>query len=60
MSCDICGRSSCAAWLHPLDEQSAFESVIEAFERARELREELILAQRRDAAAKEAEGGTDE
>ena len=41
MSCDICGRSSCAAWMHSLEEQERFENVIEAFDRARALRDQL-------------------
>lgn len=39
--CDICGRSSCANWMHSLEEQERYAKVIEAFEQARELREEL-------------------
>lgn len=37
--CDICGRNSCANWMHSEDEQKRFEKVIDAFDRARELRE---------------------
>lgn len=39
--CDICGSSSCANWMHSLEEQERYEKVIEAFEKARELREEV-------------------
>lgn len=38
MSCDICGRGSCANWMHSLEEQDEYAKVIEAFERARDLR----------------------
>jgi hypothetical protein len=38
MSCDICGRGSCCASFHSLDEQARYEKVIAAFDRARELR----------------------
>lgn len=41
MSCDICGRGSCASWMHPATEQEQFADVIEAFERARELRNKV-------------------
>jgi hypothetical protein len=41
MSCDICGRGSCANWLHSADEQRKYEKVIEAFDKARELRDEV-------------------
>lgn len=40
MSCDICGRGSCASWFHSGEEQQRFENVIELFDRARELRTE--------------------
>lgn len=36
--CDICERSSCSPAFHPLEEQERYENVIEAFDRARELR----------------------
>lgn len=36
--CDICGRASCSEAFHSLEEQTRFEKVIEAFDRARELR----------------------
>ena len=39
--CDICGRRSCANWMHSLEEQSRYEEVIEAFDRARALRQEV-------------------
>lgn len=42
MACDICGSSSCSVCFHSLEEQERFEKVIEAFEHARSLREELL------------------
>lgn len=39
--CDICGRRSCCPSFHSLEEQARFEKVIEAFDRARELRQKL-------------------
>lgn len=39
MSCDICGRGSCTPCFHSGDEQRRFEKVIEAFDKARELRQ---------------------
>jgi hypothetical protein len=42
MSCDICGRGFCAPSFHSLEEQERFEKVIELFDKARALREELI------------------
>lgn len=41
MSCDICGRGSCVPSFHSLEEQERYEKVIEAFDRARELRARL-------------------
>ena len=41
MSCDICGRGSCSESLHSLEEQERYEKVIEAFEKARELRAQV-------------------
>lgn len=38
MSCDICGRSSCTSSFHSMEEQECYEKIIEAFEKARELR----------------------
>lgn len=38
MSCDICGRGSCCPMFHSGEEQRRFEKVIEAFDRAREMR----------------------
>lgn len=38
MSCDICGRGNCTESFHSLEEQERYEKVIEAFEKARELR----------------------
>ena len=39
--CDICGRGSCANWMHSQEEQERYEKVIEAFDRARELRKQV-------------------
>lgn len=39
--CDICGRSSCCAAFHSPEEQDRYEKVIEAFDRARELRQQV-------------------
>lgn len=41
MSCDICGRGSCTPAFHSLDEQERYEKVIDAFDHARELREQV-------------------
>jgi transcription elongation factor Elf1 len=41
MSCDICGRTSCCVSFHSHEEQDRYSEVIEAFERARELRAEV-------------------
>jgi transcription elongation factor Elf1 len=41
MSCHICGRSSCASWMHSLEEQERYASAIELFEKAEELREKI-------------------
>ena len=41
MSCDICGKTSCCPSFHSIEEQNRFEKVIEAFERAREMRKNL-------------------
>lgn len=41
MSCDICGRGACANWMHSSEEQEAYEKVIDAFDRARALRDEV-------------------
>lgn len=41
MSCDICGRGSCANWFHSIDEQERYAKVIELFEKARELRADI-------------------
>lgn len=48
MSCDICGRSSCANWFHSLEEQERFEKVIEAFDKARELRDKVRTEELQD------------
>lgn len=45
MSCDICGRGACANWMHSADEQKRYEKVIDAFDRARELRDEVREAE---------------
>ena len=45
MSCDICGRGSCCNSFHSLEEQERFSAVIEAFEKARELRESIRNAE---------------
>ena len=39
--CDICGRGSCASWMHSSKEQKRYEKVIDAFEKARDLREQV-------------------
>lgn len=36
--CDICGRGACTESFHSLEEQERYAEVIEAFDRARELR----------------------
>lgn len=41
MACDICGRGSCTESFHSLEEQERYATVIEAFEKARELREKV-------------------
>jgi len=41
MVCDICGRTSCCPSFHCFEEQNRFEKVIEAFDRARELRKQM-------------------
>ncbi len=41
MSCAICGRGSCIPMFHSIEEQTEYEPVIEMFDRARELREEI-------------------
>lgn len=41
MSCDICGRSSCCVPFHSPEEQARYETVLEALEKARELREQI-------------------
>lgn len=53
MSCDICGRESCEPWFHCVEQQRRFEKVIEAFEKARQLRRKLN--EELDAEALEAE-----
>jgi transcription elongation factor Elf1 len=41
MSCDICGSSSCVSSFHSFEEQERYEKVIEAFDHARSLREQI-------------------
>jgi transcription elongation factor Elf1 len=41
MGCDICGRGSCTTAFHSIAEQERYEKVIEAFDHARELREQV-------------------
>ena len=41
MSCDICGRSSCANWMHSAEQIDRYSDVIEAVDKARELRKLL-------------------
>ena len=52
MACDICGRGSCASWMHSEEEQNKYEKVITLFEKARELRQEV-----RDAEEQEEDDG---
>ena len=39
--CDICGRGSCAAWMHSAEEQEKYSEAIDAFEKAREIRQRI-------------------
>ncbi len=39
--CDICGRPSCCESFHSLEEQERYEKVVDAFDSARELREQV-------------------
>ena len=41
MSCDICGRGNCCVSFHSLEEQNRYEKVIEAFDKARDLRQQI-------------------
>lgn len=41
MSCDICGRGSCTESFHSMEEQERYEKVIEAFNKARALRDKV-------------------
>lgn len=41
MSCHICGRGSCASWMHSIEEQERYAPAIELFEKAEELREKI-------------------
>ena len=41
MACDICGSGNCTESFHSLEEQERYEKVIEAFEKARELRAQV-------------------
>ena len=49
MACDICGRGSCADWFHSIEEQERYAEAIEAFERAREIRERIRSAEEAEA-----------
>lgn len=44
MSCKICGRSSCASWMHSAEQQAEWESVDGLSDQ--ELKSELIDARR--------------
>ena len=55
MSCDICGRGSCTTMFHSLEEQKRFEHVIEAFDRARAMRDKLNDELDEEAKAEESE-----
>jgi transcription elongation factor Elf1 len=59
MSCDICGRGSCEPCFHSFEEQDRYSYVIEAFDRARELRAKVRRELDEEAIAeeKEAENG---
>lgn len=39
--CDICGRGGCCNSFHSLEEQARYEKVIDAFDKARELRQQV-------------------
>lgn len=41
MSCHICGKNSCADWMHSIEEQERYAPAIELFEKAEELREKI-------------------
>ena len=41
MSCAICGRGGCTPSFHSLKEQDQYSEVIEAFDRARDLRDRV-------------------
>lgn len=53
MSCDICGKGACCVSFHSLDEQERYAKVIDAFEKARDMRikvrEDLDAAERDEA-----------
>ena len=51
MSCDICGSESCCSSFHSFEDQERFKKVIEAFDRAREMREKLNQALDEEAEA---------
>jgi hypothetical protein len=53
MSCDICGRGSCCPSFHSPADQKRFGDVVEAFEKARAMRQKVI--KQLDAEAREAE-----
>lgn len=50
MACDICGRGACSAWMHSAEEQERYAEAIEAFERAREIRDRIRAADDEDPA----------
>ena len=41
MSCDICGRGNCTPSFHSLEEQERYSDVIDAFDKARDLRDKI-------------------
>lgn len=46
--CEICGRGSCATWMHSAEEQERYAPAIEAFERARDIRDAIREAEDED------------
>lgn len=49
MACDICGKGSCASWMHSAAEQERYAPAVEAFERAREIRQHIRDEEEADA-----------
>lgn len=45
MSCDICDRGACCPGFHSQQEQDRYEKVIELFDKARALRDEIRRAE---------------